>query len=301
MGGGIGQWLLLRAGDGSLSLFSLVVPSGAQTPVHDHLAWGLVGPLSRHPGRGGLRAQRLARAPPRDAALARPGDFYALDPAGRGHPPRPDDVRGGVRLDPPADERHRLRLAACLRPGNGERSGPSGRDTSTPRASGRRTSDGAPTRADDLAGGRRAARRRGRRRPAPDRNDRAARTPPAARHRLRHRARASAHAPPRQPSETALSLLVAPTLNVTLSWYHMQFAGQHPAVDDDVPPGLPGGLRLARPPRPRAPDRRERPRREHRRADRRGEPLPRDDRTPGVPRPVVGPRRRRPRARSRGR
>lgn len=43
MGGGIGQWLLFRAGDGSLSLFSLVVPPGATTPVHDHLAWGLVG------------------------------------------------------------------------------------------------------------------------------------------------------------------------------------------------------------------------------------------------------------------
>jgi 3-mercaptopropionate dioxygenase len=43
MGGGIGQWLLYRAGDGSLSLFSLVVPPDAQTPVHDHLAWGLVG------------------------------------------------------------------------------------------------------------------------------------------------------------------------------------------------------------------------------------------------------------------
>src|SRR5438876_11298301 len=43
MGGGIGQWLLFRARDGSLSLFSLVVPPGAETPVHDHLAWGLVG------------------------------------------------------------------------------------------------------------------------------------------------------------------------------------------------------------------------------------------------------------------
>jgi 3-mercaptopropionate dioxygenase len=42
MGGGIGQWLLYRAGDGSLSLFSLV-PPGAKTPIHDHLAWGLVG------------------------------------------------------------------------------------------------------------------------------------------------------------------------------------------------------------------------------------------------------------------
>jgi predicted metal-dependent enzyme (double-stranded beta helix superfamily) len=43
MGGGIGQWLLFRAGDGGLSLFSLVVPSGEQTPIHDHLAWGLIG------------------------------------------------------------------------------------------------------------------------------------------------------------------------------------------------------------------------------------------------------------------
>src|SRR5262245_31979506 len=41
MGGGIGQWLLFRAADRSLSLFSLVVPSGSETPVHDHLAWGL--------------------------------------------------------------------------------------------------------------------------------------------------------------------------------------------------------------------------------------------------------------------
>jgi predicted metal-dependent enzyme (double-stranded beta helix superfamily) len=43
MGGGIGQWLIFRAADRSLALFALVVPSGAETPVHDHLAWGLVG------------------------------------------------------------------------------------------------------------------------------------------------------------------------------------------------------------------------------------------------------------------
>jgi 3-mercaptopropionate dioxygenase len=43
MGGGIGQWLLFRAADRSMSLFSLVVPSRSATPVHDHLAWGLVG------------------------------------------------------------------------------------------------------------------------------------------------------------------------------------------------------------------------------------------------------------------
>lgn len=43
MGSGIGMWLLYRAGDGSLAFSSLVVPPGASTPVHDHLAWGLVG------------------------------------------------------------------------------------------------------------------------------------------------------------------------------------------------------------------------------------------------------------------
>jgi predicted metal-dependent enzyme (double-stranded beta helix superfamily) len=43
MGGGIGQWLLFRAHDRSLTLFALVVPPGSETPVHDHLAWGLVG------------------------------------------------------------------------------------------------------------------------------------------------------------------------------------------------------------------------------------------------------------------
>jgi predicted metal-dependent enzyme (double-stranded beta helix superfamily) len=43
MGGGIGQYALYRAADGSLTLFSLVIPPKSRTPVHDHLAWGLVG------------------------------------------------------------------------------------------------------------------------------------------------------------------------------------------------------------------------------------------------------------------
>jgi predicted metal-dependent enzyme (double-stranded beta helix superfamily) len=79
MGGGIGQWLLYRAGDGSLSLFSLVVPPGAETPVHDHLAWGLVGLY-----RGTQDEEIFALE---DGALrmsARraisPGDFYPLIP-----------------------------------------------------------------------------------------------------------------------------------------------------------------------------------------------------------------------------
>lgn len=41
--GGIGQWLLYRAQDRSLTIFSLVIPPGSTTPVHDHLAWGLIG------------------------------------------------------------------------------------------------------------------------------------------------------------------------------------------------------------------------------------------------------------------
>jgi predicted metal-dependent enzyme (double-stranded beta helix superfamily) len=43
MGGGIGQYALYRAENGSLCLFSLVIPAGSETPVHDHLAWGVIG------------------------------------------------------------------------------------------------------------------------------------------------------------------------------------------------------------------------------------------------------------------
>ena len=43
MGVGIANWLLYRDTNGSLSLAALVLPSGAVTPIHDHLAWGLVG------------------------------------------------------------------------------------------------------------------------------------------------------------------------------------------------------------------------------------------------------------------
>jgi predicted metal-dependent enzyme (double-stranded beta helix superfamily) len=43
MGKGIANWLLYRDTEGSLSLSALVLPPGMQTPVHDHLAWGLVG------------------------------------------------------------------------------------------------------------------------------------------------------------------------------------------------------------------------------------------------------------------
>lgn len=79
MGGGIGQWLLFRSGDGSLSLFSLVVPGGSQTPVHDHLAWGLVG-LYR-----GTQDEEVFETIGSELRVAvrrslSPGDFYALLP-----------------------------------------------------------------------------------------------------------------------------------------------------------------------------------------------------------------------------
>jgi 3-mercaptopropionate dioxygenase len=43
MGRGIASWLLYRDIEGTLSLSALVLPPGTATPVHDHLAWGLVG------------------------------------------------------------------------------------------------------------------------------------------------------------------------------------------------------------------------------------------------------------------
>jgi predicted metal-dependent enzyme (double-stranded beta helix superfamily) len=79
MGGGIGQWLLYRALDGSLSLFSLVVPCDAQTPIHDHLAWGLVGLY-----RGNQEEEIYAPSGTGIELVERralgPGDFYALIP-----------------------------------------------------------------------------------------------------------------------------------------------------------------------------------------------------------------------------
>ena len=86
MGSGIGTWLLYRAGDGSLALSSLVVPPGAQTPVHNHLAWGLVG-LYRGTQDEEVFVRRDDGAAEGRADLdlaerhaLRPGDFYELLP-----------------------------------------------------------------------------------------------------------------------------------------------------------------------------------------------------------------------------
>jgi predicted metal-dependent enzyme (double-stranded beta helix superfamily) len=87
MGGGIATWLIYRAGDGGLSLFSLVVPAGSATPVHDHLAWGLVGLYAgeqdervyrRLDGRGDGEAHAPLELVERNHL--RPGDFYLLMP-----------------------------------------------------------------------------------------------------------------------------------------------------------------------------------------------------------------------------
>ena len=79
MGGGIGQWLLYRAGDGSLSMFSLVVPSGSATPVHDHLAWGLVG-LYRGTQEEEIYAERNGSVASVEVRSLEPGSFYVLIP-----------------------------------------------------------------------------------------------------------------------------------------------------------------------------------------------------------------------------
>lgn len=86
MGGGIGTWLLYRAGDGSLALSSLVVPPGVETPVHDHLAWGLVG-LYRGEQEEDVFTRRDAGGQEGRADLElaerrilRPGDLYSLLP-----------------------------------------------------------------------------------------------------------------------------------------------------------------------------------------------------------------------------
>jgi predicted metal-dependent enzyme (double-stranded beta helix superfamily) len=79
MGGGIGQWSLYRAADGSLSLFSLVVPSGSATPIHDHLAWGLVG-VYRGTQDEEIYVQRDDALELVESRALSPGDFYVLIP-----------------------------------------------------------------------------------------------------------------------------------------------------------------------------------------------------------------------------
>jgi predicted metal-dependent enzyme (double-stranded beta helix superfamily) len=86
MGSGIGSWLLYRSVDGVLALSALVVPPGAQTPVHDHLAWGLVGlfrgtqdedVFTRHDDGSHEEEADLTVI---ESRALQPGDFYELLP-----------------------------------------------------------------------------------------------------------------------------------------------------------------------------------------------------------------------------
>src|ERR1051325_5590808 len=85
MGGGggrgerVGQWRLFRAADRSVSLFSLVVPPGQMTPVHDHLAWGLVG-LYRGSQDEEIYVSGEGALELRERRPLTTGDFYALIP-----------------------------------------------------------------------------------------------------------------------------------------------------------------------------------------------------------------------------
>jgi 3-mercaptopropionate dioxygenase len=92
MGGGIGQWLIFRSADRDLCLFSLVVPPGAMTPIHDHLAWGLIGLY-----RGN-----------QDEEIYRPGDG-TIELARR----RPLEPRDFYTLLPPRDDVHRVRTTSA--------------------------------------------------------------------------------------------------------------------------------------------------------------------------------------------
>ena len=76
MGGGIGQWLLFRSAARDLSLFALVVPPGASTPVHDHLAWDLVG-LYRGEQEETVYGRRNEEAPPSGRRRSSPSSCVA--------------------------------------------------------------------------------------------------------------------------------------------------------------------------------------------------------------------------------
>ncbi|MGH8245560.1 MAG: hypothetical protein ACREUU_03910, partial [Gammaproteobacteria bacterium] len=71
---------------GALSLMALVVPAGAATPVHDHLAWGLVGLYRGEQDEEVYRRLDDGEAPGKavlelgERRHLKPGDFYTLLP-----------------------------------------------------------------------------------------------------------------------------------------------------------------------------------------------------------------------------
>lgn len=104
MGGGIGTWLLLRRRDGGLAFSSLVVPPGVQTPVHDHLAWGLVGLYRGEQDEEVFarqddgRVDGLASVILVERRSLRPGDLYALLPESDIHRVKTTSAENSVSL-----------------------------------------------------------------------------------------------------------------------------------------------------------------------------------------------------------
>lgn len=96
MGGGIGQWLIFRSGARDLCLFALVVPAGAATPVHDHLAWGLIG---------------LFKGEQEETVFARRDDSVPVAPREELRQTIRRTVRAGelYPLLPPVEDIHRVR------------------------------------------------------------------------------------------------------------------------------------------------------------------------------------------------
>lgn len=89
MGMGIANWLLYRDTEGSLSLSALVLPPGVVTPIHDHLAWGLVGLYVGEQDEEVYEAATPLRADDQHAELKltaknhlEAGSFYELIPPG---------------------------------------------------------------------------------------------------------------------------------------------------------------------------------------------------------------------------
>ena len=122
MGSNTGMWLLYRAGDGSLAFSVLVLGTGRETPVHDHLAWGLVGLYRGEQDEivyqrrdDGSRDDFADLAVAEHNALTARRFLYA--PAGERHPPRPHDLGYYLRLAPSARQRQWLHRTAAVCPG----------------------------------------------------------------------------------------------------------------------------------------------------------------------------------------
>lgn len=103
MGGGIGMWLLYRSADGDLAFSSLVVPAGSETPVHDHLTWGLVGIYRGTQEEtvyrvAGSLADGSAPLALSEVLHLTPGDHYRLTPDNDIHKVRTTSAETSVSL-----------------------------------------------------------------------------------------------------------------------------------------------------------------------------------------------------------